>query len=109
MTTKYDLVPSSAYLVVPDHPTWSLAPQMNLFQFVNSSNTADPAMWWAESLMYEASTAFCLDVNQIGLPTGSLQPNVWRLKATITKARSLNAHLVGLKPYFKRLTVLKVL
>jgi hypothetical protein len=54
-TTEYDLVPSVANkrydINDGGQDKWMYAAAQNLFQFVVSNNTEDPAMWWAESLM----------------------------------------------------------
>lgn len=54
-TTEYDLVPPNANkrydLTKGGKDKWAYAAEQDLFQFVVSNNTMDPAMWWAESLM----------------------------------------------------------
>lgn len=54
-TTEYDLVPPTANkrydLTGGGADKWAYAAEQNLYQFVISNNTKDPAMWWAESLM----------------------------------------------------------
>jgi len=55
LTVEYDLVPANAIrrldLTQGGKDEWKYAAEQNLFQFVLSNNTAEPAMWWAESLM----------------------------------------------------------
>ncbi|KAI2479999.1 hypothetical protein Ptr902_08180 [Pyrenophora tritici-repentis] len=55
LTAEYDLVPPNAIrrldLTQGTKDEWKYAAEQNLFQFVLSNNTAEPAMWWAESLM----------------------------------------------------------
>jgi hypothetical protein len=55
LTTEYDLVPPTAAkrfdLSAGQPDKWIWAAEQNLYQFVTSNNTKDPAMWWAESLM----------------------------------------------------------
>lgn len=74
ITTEYDLVPSTAVTMYMEmnETSWANAAQQNLYQFANSNNAQNPAMWWAESLMYISlprklfQSAHCLQVFQLG-------------------------------------------
>ncbi|KAF2855447.1 hypothetical protein T440DRAFT_385704 [Plenodomus tracheiphilus IPT5] len=53
VTTEYNLVPPNAKKMWGEtqRDRWEWAAEENKFQFVFSNNTANAAMWWAESLM----------------------------------------------------------
>jgi hypothetical protein len=81
-TTEYDLVPPNANkrydLTNGGKDQWAYAAQQNLFQFVVSNNTNDPAMWWAESLMSYSWLDTALKMEQANDAEDSEEGKKWQ-------------------------------
>jgi hypothetical protein len=81
-TTEYDLVPPNANkrydLTNGGKDIWAYAAQQNLFQFVASNNTDDPAMWWAESLMSYSWLDTALKMEQANDAENSEEGKTWQ-------------------------------